>query len=83
MEIATRVAALRGSPIASFGSSDLVRRDAAGRLRWLMQADEEDRELFGALSGEALMAVALACTGEADFRRRIRERRGPSPDLSW
>ena len=40
VEMATRVAALRGSPIACFGSSDLVRRDAAGRLRWLMQADE-------------------------------------------
>ena len=24
----------------SFGSADLVRRDAAGRKRWLMQADE-------------------------------------------
>ena len=34
---------------------------------------KEDRELFGALSGEALMAAALACTGEADFRRRVRE----------
>ena len=34
---------------------------------------KEDRELFGALSGEALMTAALACTGEADFRRRIRE----------
>ena len=40
VEMATRVAALRGSRIVSFGSSDLVRRDASGRLRWLMQADE-------------------------------------------
>ena len=46
----------------------------------------ENRELFSGLSGEALMAAALACTGEADFRRRIREQRGmhaelpPSPD---
>ena len=40
VEMATRVAALRGSRIVSFGSSDLVRRDAGGRLRWLMQADE-------------------------------------------
>ena len=40
VEMATRVAALRGSPIACFGSADLVRRDAAGRKRWLMQADE-------------------------------------------
>ena len=40
VEIATQVAMLRGSRIACFGASDLVRRDAAGRLRWLMQADE-------------------------------------------
>ena len=40
VEMATRVAALRGSRIVSFGSADLVRRGAAGRLRWLMQADE-------------------------------------------
>ena len=29
----------------------------------------EDRELFSGLSGDALMAAALACTAEADFRR--------------
>ena len=33
----------------------------------------EDRELFRGHSGETLMAAALACTGEADFRRRIWE----------
>ena len=33
----------------------------------------EDRELLGALPGDALMAAALACTDAADFRRRIRE----------
>ena len=38
--IAERVASLRGSSIESFGSADLVRRDVAGRKRWLMQADE-------------------------------------------
>ena len=38
--MATRVASLRGSRIACFGSADLVRLDAAGRKRWLMQADE-------------------------------------------
>ena len=32
-----------------------------------------DRALFGGLSDDALMAAALACTDEADFRRRIRE----------
>ena len=41
----------------------------------------EDRDLFRGLSGEALMAAALACTGEADFRRRIREQRGPHAEL--
>ena len=41
----------------------------------------EDRELFSGLSGEALMAAALACTGETDFRRRIREQRGPHAEL--
>ena len=34
----------------------------------------EDRELLGALPAEVLVATALACTGEADFRRRARER---------
>ena len=33
-------AMLRGSRIACFGSADLVRVDASGRKRWLMQADE-------------------------------------------
>ena len=31
---------LRGSSVECFGSADLVRRDVAGRKRWLMQADE-------------------------------------------
>ena len=31
-----------------------------------------DQALFGELSTEALMAAALACTDEADFRRRLR-----------
>ena len=38
--MAERVASLRGSPIACFGSAGLVRRDAAGGKRWLMQADQ-------------------------------------------
>ena len=33
----------------------------------------EDRELIGAPSAEVLAAAALACTGEADVRRRARE----------
>ena len=44
------------------------------------------RALCGAIPGAVVVAAALACTGEADFRRRIREHRGlraeraPSPD---
>ena len=38
--LAERVASLRGSPIECFGSADLLRLDAAGRKRWIMQADE-------------------------------------------
>ena len=40
VQMATRFEILRGSRIACFGSGDLVRVDAAGRKRWLMQADE-------------------------------------------
>ena len=40
VEMATRVASVRGSRILCFGSADLVHRNAAGRKRWLMQADE-------------------------------------------
>ena len=39
-QMAGRFAMVRGSRIASFGSGDLVRLNAAGRKRWLMQADE-------------------------------------------
>ena len=39
----------------------------------------EDRALLGALPVEVLMAAALACAGEADFRRRLRQRHGRSP----
>ena len=38
--MAERVASLRGSTIECFGSADLIRLDARGRKRWLMQADE-------------------------------------------
>ena len=40
VEMATRVASVRGSRILCFGSADLVRVDTAGRKCWLMQADE-------------------------------------------
>ena len=40
VQMSGRCAMLRGLPISNFGSPDLVRLDAAGRKRWLMQADE-------------------------------------------
>ena len=40
VRMAERIASLRGSAIECFGSADLVRLGAAGRKRWLMQADE-------------------------------------------
>ena len=39
-QMAGQFAMVRGSRLASFGSGDLVRVDASGRKRWLMQADE-------------------------------------------
>ena len=40
VQMAERVASLRGSRIACYGSGNLLRVDASGRKRWLMQADE-------------------------------------------
>ena len=34
--LAERIASVRGSPVECFGSADLVRREPAGRLRWLL-----------------------------------------------
>ena len=79
VEMATRVAALRGSRIVSFGSADLVRRDAAGRLRWLMQADEvlylhpERVRLEGRaidVDADPLPDVVLEVDHSTDVRRR-------------
>ena len=39
-QLAARFASVRGTRIGCFGSADLVHRDPAGRIRWLMQADE-------------------------------------------
>ena len=41
----------------------------------------QDRVLFGAVPAEVLVAEALACTGEADFRRRVRARLDPPRGL--
>ena len=76
--MAERVASLRGSPIACFGSVDLVRRDASGRRRWLMQADQvlylhPQRVRWGpALEVEAhpLPDVVLEVDHRTDVRRR-------------
>ena len=79
VEMATRVAALRGSRIACFGSADLVRLDTAGRKRWLMQADEvlylhPDRtRLWGPaidVDGDPLPDVVLEVDHTTDVRRR-------------
>ena len=46
----------------------------------------QHRELCSGIPGAVVVAAALACADEADFRRRIREQRGlragraPSPD---
>ena len=42
----------------------------------------EDRKLIGALPAQTLIAVALACSGEADFRRRVREQLGPPTEVA-
>ena len=78
-QMAGRFAMLRGSRIACFGSADLVRRDAAGRKRWLMQADEvlylhPDRvRLQGPaidVDADPLPDVVLEVDHTTDVRRR-------------
>jgi len=77
--MAERVASLRGSRITSFGSADLVHLDAAGRKRWLMQADEvlylhPDRvQLQGPaidVDEDPLPDVVLEVDHTTDVRRR-------------
>ena len=38
--LASRLSSVRGSPVECFGSVSLVRREAGGRRRWVMQADQ-------------------------------------------
>ena len=59
-----------------------VRAVLAGRGIGAALDSSEDRALFGALPAEVLMAAALACTGEADFRRRLRKRPRAHPEHS-
>ena len=70
---------LRGSAIECFGSADLVRREASGRKRWLMQADEvlylhPDRvRLRGPaidVDADPLPEVVLEVDHRTDVRRR-------------
>ena len=77
--MAERVASVRGSAIESFGSGDLVRMDASGRKRWLMQADEvlylhPDRvRLQGPaidVDADPLPDVVLEVDHTTDVRRR-------------
>ena len=79
VQMATRFEILRGSRIACFGSADLVRRDASGRKRWLMQADEvlylhPDRvRLQGPaidVDADPLPDVVLEVDHTTDVRRR-------------
>ena len=79
VRMAERVASLRGSRIMSFGSADLVHLDAAGRKRWLMQADEvlylhPDRvRLQGSaidVDRDPLPDVVLEVDHTTDLRRR-------------
>ena len=74
-----RFESLRGSRIACYGSADLVRRDATGRKRWLMQADEvlylhPDRvRLQGPaieVDADPLPDVVLEVDHTTDVRRR-------------
>ena len=79
-QMSARCAMLRGSPMSSFGSSDLVRLDGAGRKRWLMQADEMlylHREVWSRMQGPAidvdadpLPDVVLEVDHTTDVRRR-------------
>ena len=79
VQMAERVASLRGSRIVCFGSADLLRVDAAGRKRWLMQADEvlylrvERSRLYGPainVDEDPLPDVVLEVDHTTDVRRR-------------
>ena len=62
--LAERIAGVRGSPIESYGSMDLLLRDAGGEPRRIMQADESVylHPARARLPGPAAMVV-----GEDDF----------------
>ena len=79
VQMAERVASLRGSPIRCFGSSGLARLDERGRKRWLMQADEvlylhAPRLRFSGstidVAADPLPDVVLEVDHTTDVRRR-------------
>ena len=79
VQMAERIASVRGSRIVCFGSADLVRLEATGRKRWLMQADEvlylraERSRLYGPainVDQDPLPDVVLEVDHTTDVRRR-------------
>ena len=78
-QMAGQFAMVRGSRVACYGSADLLRVDASGRKRWLMQADEvlylhPDRvRLRGPaidVDADPLPDVVLEVDHTTDVRRR-------------
>ena len=61
--MAERIAEVRGSPIESYGSTDLLLRDAGGEPRRIMQADES----VYLHPGQARLPGAAMVVGEDDF----------------
>ena len=61
--LAERIAGVRGSPIESYGSMDLLLRDAGGEPRRIMQADES----VYLHPGRAKPGPAAMVVGEDDF----------------
>ena len=61
--LAERIAGVRGSPIESYGSMDLLLRDAGGEPRRIMQADES----VYLHPGRARPGPAAMVVGEDDF----------------
>ena len=77
--VAERFASLRGSRIECFGSVGLVCRDAPGRTRWLMQADQvlyvhpersRPRDRHIDIERDPLPDVVLEVDYSTDVRRR-------------
>ena len=76
--LAERIAGVRGSPIESYGSMDLLLRDAGGEPRRIMQADESVylHPALAKLPGPAAMAVTRHCRVGEVLHRYGSVRRG-------